>query len=339
MMKAAIKAVVSHLPAGRLTNEQLAAELGDWDAAAIRDKTGIATRPIAGPDECASDLGVKAAQQLFESGACAPGEIDFLLFCTQSPDYFLPTTSCTMQERLELRTDCGALDFNQGCSGYVYGLALAKSLIEANAAQNVLLITAETYSKFINPRDRSVRTIFGDGAAATLVSGTESEEELLGPFVFGTDGRGAGNLIVPGGGARRAGAPGAIAASGGEGEAWRTEHDLFMNGPEIFNFTLQTVPRATASLLEKSGVSADDVDLFVLHQANKFMLERLRAKMKVPQEKFWLDLETCGNTVSSTIPIALEAAKANGQLKAGQRAALIGFGVGYSWAGALMRAV
>jgi 3-oxoacyl-[acyl-carrier-protein] synthase-3 len=336
--RACIKAVASYLPAGTLTNEQLAAELGDWDAAKILEKTGVAVRHVAAPDECASDLGVGAARRLFESGACSPPDIDFLLFCTQSPDYVLPTTSCLMQERLGLRTDCGALDFNQGCSGYVYGLAAAKGLIESGAARHVLLVTAETYSKYINPRDRGVRTIFGDGAAATLVSGVESGEELLGPFVFGTDGRGACNLIVPAGGARRAGAPGSVAASGGEGEEWRAAGDLFMNGPEIFNFTLQSVPRAASALLEKAGVAQEEVDLFVLHQANKFMLERLRTKMKVPAERFWIDMESCGNTVSSTIPIALEAAKAAGRLRPGARAALVGFGVGYSWAAALMRA-
>jgi 3-oxoacyl-[acyl-carrier-protein] synthase III len=335
--RAYVGAVASFLPEGVLTNEQLAAELGDWEPGKILEKTGIGVRHVAAPDECASDLGVEAARRLFESGACAPEEVDFLLFCTQSPDYFLPTTSCIMQSRLGLRTGCGAADFNQGCSGYVYGLAFAKGLIESGSARNVLLVTAETYSKFVNPRDRSVRTIFGDGAAATLVSARESDEELLGPFVFGTDGRGASNLIVPSGGARRAGSAGWVAASGGEAEEWRNPGDLYMNGPEIFNFTLQTVPRATTALLERGGVTAEDVDLFVLHQANKFMLERLRAKMKIPESKFWLDMEASGNTVSSTIPIALEAAGRQGRLKAGARAALVGFGVGYSWAAALVR--
>lgn len=338
-LRAAVKAVASYLPPGLLTNEHLAGEFGDWDADKILEKTGIAARHVAAEDECASDLGVEAARRLFASGACPASDVDFLLFCTQSPDYFLPTTSCLMQERLGLRTDCGALDFNQGCSGYVYGLALAKGLVESGAARNVLLVTAETYSKFINPHDRGVRTIFGDGAAATLVAGVESDEELLGPFVFGTDGRGACNLIVPSGGARRPGASGAVAAAGGESDEWRGAGDLYMNGPEIFNFTLQAVPRATAALLERGGVAADSVDLFVLHQANKFMLERLRAKMKIPEPKFWLDMEGVGNTVSSTIPIALEAARASRRLKPGDRAALVGFGVGYSWAAALMRAI
>jgi 3-oxoacyl-[acyl-carrier-protein] synthase III len=339
MIRAAIKGIATFLPPATLTNEQLAEEFGDWDAGKIFDKTGISKRHLAAPDETASDLGVAAARRLFDSRACASSDIDFLLFCTQSPDYFLPASACTMQDRLGLRTDSGAIDFNQGCSGYVYGLSLAKSLIEAGTARNVLLITAETYSKFLNPRDRSVRTIFGDGAAATLVSGVESDEELLGPFVFGTDGRGAANLIVPSGGARRAGTAAAIAASNGQPEEWRSGSDLFMNGPEIFNFTLQAVPGATQDLLQKAGVSIEEIDLFVLHQANKFMLERLRGKMKIPREKFWINMEESANTVSSTIPIALEAAAAQGQLRSGQTAALVGFGVGYSWAAGLMRVV
>jgi len=333
-----IKAISSFLPSGTLTNEQLALEFGDWKADKIFEKTGIATRHIASRDECSSDLGVAAARQLFESDICSPAEIDFLLFCTQSPDYFLPTTACLLQDRLELRTDCGAVDFNQGCSGFVYGLALAKSLVETGTATNVLLITAETYSKFINPQDRSVRTIFGDGAAATLVSSVESRDELIGPFIFGTDGRGACELIVPAGGMRQSPASGTTVKIG-DSESWRTDRDLYMNGPEIFNFTLRTVPRAMNQLLEKSGLGQEEIDYFILHQANKFMLERLRNKLKISPEKFWLDLRTGGNTVSSTIPIALESASKAGKIKTGDRVALIGFGVGYSWAATLMRVI
>ena len=191
MKRACIKAIASHFPERQLTNDQLAAELGDWDSQKIYEKTGIVSRHIASEDECASDLAIAAAKKLFASGACSPDDIDFLLFCTQSPDYFLPATACIIQERLGLRTDCGAIDFNQGCSGFVYGLSLTKNLIEGGDARNVLLLTAETYSKLINRRDRSVRTVFGDAAAATLVRGVESDEPFLGPFVFGTDGRGA----------------------------------------------------------------------------------------------------------------------------------------------------
>src|SRR2546430_7319502 len=261
--RAAIAAIASYLPARELTNEALASEVGDWPADQIFEKTGIRSRRIAAEGECASDLGVAAARRLFESGACAPGDVDFLIFCTQSPDYFLPATACTMQARLGLPTSCGAVDINQGCSGFVYGLALAKSLVEAGTASCVLLVTADTYSKFLHPRDRSVRTIFGDGAAATLVVHSDGDEELIGPFVLGTDGRGARNLIVPVGGLRRRPSSETAVAREAEGGNWRADQNLFMNGAEIFNFTLSTVPLAVQQLLEKANGGLHKVDYFV----------------------------------------------------------------------------
>ncbi len=337
--KAAIKAIASYLPPGKLTNEQLAEEVGDVNASLIFERTGIAERSVAAPDECASDLGVMAANRLFESGACAPDEIDFLLLCTQSPDYFTPTTACVMQSRLGLKTTSGAIDINQGCSGYVYSLAVAKSLIETGMARNVLLVTADTYTKFINKRDRTNRTLFGDGATATLVAAVDSEVELLGPFVFGTDGRGAEQIIVPAGGLRRPLDDDTLIEKEDENGNWRSERNLYMNGGAVFNFTLQTVPRALDELFQKSGLSVDEIDCFVPHQANKFMLERLRAKMKIPVDKFVIDMEHAGNTVSSTIPLALENATRRGQVKRGDKVVLVGFGVGYSWAAAVARVV
>ncbi|HKC63442.1 MAG TPA: ketoacyl-ACP synthase III [Pyrinomonadaceae bacterium] len=337
--KAAIKAIASYLPAAELTNEQLAEEFGDVEPKVIWERTGIKVRHIASPDECASDLGVAAARHLFESGATSPDEIDFLLLCTQSPDYFLPTTACLMQTQLGLRTSCGAIDINQGCSGYVYGLSLAKGMIETEAARNVLLITADTYTRFINRRDRSVRTLFGDGASATLIAAQSAGEDLIGPFVFGTDGRGAEQLIVQAGGCRRPLNNEAMIESADEQGNWRSSRNLYMNGPEIFNFTLRTVPQVMDELIRKSGLSLEEIDYIIPHQANKFMLERLQRRMKVAAEKFHIDLEQTGNTVSSTIPIALEGARKQGRLSAGQRVALVGFGVGYSWAATLVRIV
>ncbi len=334
---AAVRAIASYQPETRVSNEQLADEFGVWDAAKILEKTGVASRPIAGPDECASDLGVAAARRLFERGACRPEDVDFLLFCTQSPDYALPSTACLVQDRLGLRTDCGALDFNQGCSGFVYGLALAKGLIETGTARHVLLVTAETYSKYIHPRDRSVRTIFADGAAATLVGVVEAEEELIGPLVLGTDGRGRDNLVVPVSGARRRRTPETAVATERESGNWRSDEQLYMNGPEILAFTLRTVPRAVKQLLERWRRPLEDVDFFVFHQASRFMLERLRDKLGIPAAKFWLDLEQVGNTVSATIPIGLEAAAAGGCIRPGSRVMVVGFGVGYSWAAAMLR--
>ena len=335
-MKAAIRAIRTYLPSGRLTNEQLVEECGDWDVDKIYQKTGVSVRGITGEGECASDLGVAAAGKLLDDGVCAREDVDFLLFCTQSPDYFLPTTACIMQSRLGLPTTCGALDFNLGCSGFVYGLSLAKGLIETGQAQNVLLVTGETYSKYINPSDRSVRTIFSDGAAATLVAGVEQEHDLIGPFVFGSDGTGAEQLIVRAGGHRMP--PSSETAQMAEAEAgvFRSDENLYMNGPEIFSFTLKSVPALFAQLLVKTGLTMDDIDYFVLHQANKFMLESLRKKLKVPEDKFCINMQSYGNTVSSTIPMALEIARDEGRIKNGDRVALAGFGVGYSWAGTMI---
>jgi len=319
-MPAKIKAIEYYLPEKILTNDQLSKAFPEWGVDKIKEKTGIGIRHIAGDEECASDLGLKAAQKLFESGMCCPEEIDFLLFCTQCPDYFLPTTACLLQEKLHLPTTAGALDFNLGCSGYVYGLSLAKGLIESHQAKKVLLITAETYSKFIDPQDKTVRTLFGDAGAATLVAADDLVESM--EFVFGTDGRGAKNLIVEKGAAR---------------SCFQDKINLTMNGPEIFVFTLQAVPKAVNALLEKTNLTVDAVDFFIFHQANQYMLEALRKKTKIPEEKFYINLKEIGNTVSCTIPIALKEAQKQGKIKLNDRVMLVGFGVGYSWGAGLVR--
>src|SRR5437773_1193656 len=287
--KATIRAITSFLPAGKLTNEQLAKEFGDWHASQILGKTGVAVRSIAAADECASDLGVAAAKHLLESGACSPEEIDFLLLCTQSPDYFLPTTACLLQDRLAIPKSCGALDFNLGCSGYVYGLALAAGLIQSQCASSILLLTAETYTKFIPPEDRSLRTIFGDAAAATLIQADEGG--AIGPFIFGTDGKGAQELIVSGGAMRlRSSRQGTDAIwQSADGKA-RDPNYLYMNGPEIFNFTLHEIPRVVADLLDRAKMKSNDIDLYVFHQANHYMLEHLRKKLRIAEEKFFVSM-------------------------------------------------
>jgi 3-oxoacyl-[acyl-carrier-protein] synthase-3 len=198
-MDAYIKAIAYHLPEYELTNEELNQSFPDWSVDKISAKTGIYTRHIAAKDEFASDLAIKAATKLFVENNINPDTVDFILYCTQSPDYFLPTTACILQEKLGLPNTAGALDFNLGCSGFVYGLSIAKGLIFSKSAKNVLFITAETYSKYIHPEDRSNRTIFGDAATASLIT-AEKGIYGIGSFRFGTDGSGAENLIVKNGG-------------------------------------------------------------------------------------------------------------------------------------------
>ena len=325
-MSAAIKAVSYYLPPQVLSNDDIHQEFPEWSIEKIARKTGILERRIADPDVCSSDLGVESAQRLFSEHNIDPRSIDFLLFCTQSPDYFLPTTACLMQQRLGIPETAGALDFNLGCSGFVYGLSLARSLVESGDASNVLLITAETYSKFMHRSDKTVRTIFGDGAAATLVS-NGVEGAALGPFVFGTDGRGGPNLIVPTGGMRK--------PKTQNSEEIANDDALFMDGTEVFNFTLQRVPRMVIELMSKAGLTTDQIDLFIFHQANAYMLEALRKKLKIPEEKFVVSMAHCANTVSATIPIALHEAMEKAQVRPGSRVLLAGFGVGYSWAGCI----
>ena len=335
-MKALIEAIEFYFPENALGNEALAQEWTSLSADQIFERTGIRERRVAAPDECASDLGVASAERLFESGPCNRESIDFLLFCTQSPDFFIPTTACLMHERLALPTSCGALDFNLGCSGYIYGLSLAKALIESGQAQKVLLVTADTYSKFIHPRDKSVRALFGDAGAATLVTGIEADESLIGPVVLGTDGQGAENFIVPTGGMRRATVPDAHVVADADGNC-RTVNNLFMDGLEMFNFTIRVVPQTVRTLLSKAGKSMEEIDLFVFHQPNAVSLEHLRKKLGIPGEKFVVALEHYGNTVSASIPIALKNALTKGRLRSGNLVMLVGFGVGYSWGGLLLK--
>lgn len=294
-------------------------------------KIGINVKHIAGKEEFASDLAVRAVQKLFNSGKCVPEEIDYLIYCTQSPDYYLPTTACLLQERLGLPMSCGALDINLGCSGYIYGLSLAKGLIETGMAKNVLFITSDTYSKYIHPKDRNVKLLFGDAAAATLIAAEEVEELSIGPFVFGTDGSGAEHLIVPAGGLRQPMT--SLTAEEHEDSVGnvRSKNNLYMNGAEIFNFAVLRVPSTVQALMDKTGETLDSYGYFVFHQANQYMLETLRRKLDIPKEKFSIEFADCGNTVSSSIPIALIRGYEEGKVGNGQKVMLLGFGVGYSW--------
>ena len=325
MKYAAIGPISVYLPEKVETNEQLKAEFPGWDLDLIYSKTGIAQRHIAAPGECASDLGVAAAQKLFAEHDVDPQSIDFLLLCTQTPDYPLPTTACLMQDRLHLPTSTGAIDFNLGCSGFVYGLSLADGLIRGGVAKRVLLVTAETYSKYIHPTDRSLRTIFGDGATATLLEA--SDKPSLSAFEFGTDGSGADTLLVTKGGAR----PPEDAHQPRHRQRWPS--DLYMDGPSLINFTVGAIPKLVDNILKAARLTKDDVGLYLFHQATYKMLEQLQQRLGLTDEQMPIVLRDYGNTVSSTIPIVIHEMRAAGRLQAELLNLLVGFGVGWSWAG------
>ncbi len=331
-MKAFINSISYYLPSELLTNKELVEKFPEWDIEKISNKIGVNQRHISGVGETAGDMAVKAAIKLFEDFSITPDSIDFILFCTQSPDYLLPTTSCIIQDKLGIPITAGALDFNLGCSGYVYGLSLAKGLIYGKIAKNVLLLTAETYTKHIHPSDKGNQSIFGDGATATLIT-TEGFAEI-GDFVLGTDGRGANDLIIQSGGSRN---PTYTSESDVKSEFSNSPNHLFMNGSKIFNFTLEAVPILVFDTLQKNNIKKDEIDLFVFHQANTFMLNTLRKVCDIRKDRFYIDMEDIGNTVSSTIPIALARIQDRNGFRDFNKILLAGFGVGYSWGGCILK--
>lgn len=330
-MKAYIKGIAYYLPKSVLTNEELVEQFPEWTVDKISKKVGISERHITTENETAGDMAVKAAEKLFSEKNIDRSLIDFVLLCTQSPDYHLPSTSCIIQDRLGLSTKCGAFDFNLGCSGYEYGLAVAKGLVLGGIAKNILLLTAETYTKYIHPSDKGNRTIFGDGATATLVSDNGFAE--IGEFGLGTDGSGAAQLIVKTGCARQLKQVNDYCVDE-DGNIHSSDH-LYMNGKAIFDFTSDIVPPLIEETLQKNGLKMDDVDLFVFHQANKYMINYIRKLMGIDKEKFYIYMEKVGNTVSSTIPIALCEAAKEGKLKG--NILLAGFGVGLSYGAVMLR--
>ena len=309
-----IAAIASERPRTVLTSAALAEAYPEWSAERILAKTGVRDRGILAAGETALDLAERAVRQLVVGGQAELASVDFLLFCTQTPEHPLPGNAALLHHRLGLRANCGVLDYGLGCSGYVYGLAVAEGLIAQGAARTVLLVTGDAYSRFIHPDDRSVRTLFGDAATASLIGAPDASGRAIGPFVFGADGSGADKLIVRPD--SETGAP-----------------RLHMDGAQVLAFALKAVPDAVERLLGKAGRSLDDYDLVVLHQASALLLDRLEKKLAVQPERFVRRLEDCGNTVSSSIPLALEPRLAEAS-PAPRRALLVGFGVGYAWAAA-----
>lgn len=321
---AAIRAIEGYLPPTVVENEV--------DSRAAQT-VGIRARHFA-EGKAASDLAVAAAEKLFAQYADAREGIDFVLLCTQQPDYNLPTTACLVADRLGLPKSTGALDYNLGCSGYVYGLALAKGLIEAGLSKRLLLITTSLYMKDVNPKDAATWPVFGDGASATLLECVEAEEPLLSGFTFGTDGAGAGCIIQPVGGSRHPYETTPLeTVQDKHGE--HTNRNMFMDGQEVMLFTLREVPPLVEEVLEKTGCTREDLDQVVFHQANKFMLGFVQKKCNLANVPFFNDVTETGNTVATSIPLGLVEVLRERKPQELKRVLLAGFGVGLSWAGCM----
>lgn len=321
------------LPERRLTNDELDRAHPSWNMPDVVKRMGVDTRFIARPDETALDLGERAARLLLERTG-DPGRIGALIFCTQTPDHLMPPNACLLQARLGLPTSVMAFDLTLACSGYVYGLALADSLIASAAYESVLLVTGDTYSRLISPEDRATVALFGDGAAATLLC--HDTRDGLGPFVLGTDGSRGQSFIVPAGGARQARTEGtALVTEDRSGNRRSLEH-IYMDGQAILAFVKRVVPRNILDVLERAGCAPTEVDLVVLHQASQMTSEYLQQALPFPKDRYFGNLAGIGNTVSSSIPICLRDAERAGRLRRGQRVLLAGFGVGLSWGACLV---
>ncbi len=324
-MNAYLHSIATELAARVQTNDELVVGVEGWTADKIRTKTGIAERRIAAPDETAGDLCYRAAEKLFADGNIDRTTIDALIVCTQSPDYFLPSTACVLQDRLQLPQTVAAFDITLGCSGYTYGLWLARSLVLSDSARNVLFLAGDTYSKYCHPQDLAVASLFGDGATASLITHrSENAWAEIGPSVLGTDGRGAANLIVKAGGSR-------LPTS-----ETQADRHLFMNGAEIASFAVSTVKTVVNRLLDKVSLQWADIDGFVFHQANPAFVQKLISAYRLPADKVPVGLANVGNTCSATIPMVLEQCARADRFHAGQKLVLVGFGVGYSWAATLL---
>lgn len=314
-MKSYIRAISSYVPSIKITNEDISLKFPEWNSDKIFQKIGIKERYVARDDEFVSDMAVSVIEKLIEEHSIDLTTIDYFILCTQSPDYQLPTTACIVQNRVGLPKNCASIDISQGCSGYIYGLSLGASLVSSGNFKNVLLVTADVYSKSIHPDDKGNISLFGDAATATIISGYG--EFRIGKFTLGSDGSGFDNLIIKNGGT----------ISKKDGQLINLENYIYMNGSAIFDFTSKNIPSLVQDNLSQNSLSKEDIDMYVFHQANAFMLNFLRKRIGIDQEKFLLNMENFGNTVSSSIPLAFK----DSFFKNYNKVMFVGFGVGYSW--------
>ena len=302
-----------------LTNSSFAKKFPNYNFKRFEKNVGINKRFRFEKNEDSVDLGIKTAKILLERNKNT--SIDFLIFVSQSPRYHLPSSACIIQNELNLNKNIGAIDVNLGCSGYTYALSLAKGLIQSKNINNCLIITSDGYSKYLNEKDLVNNLIFSDAATATIVSNSDFNYE----FVFGTDGSGSDHLIVKNGCTFDKEINPEVKY---QGENIYTDNDLYMNGSEIFNFTSEEIPKLIHETLKINNLNIEDIDYFVLHQANKILLKNIAIKSKISLNKIFVNLEAHGNTVSSTIPIALKDIKK--QILGEKTLLLAGFGVGLS---------
>jgi len=317
------------LPPQRHAYSETPAPFSREEATKLHASTGVYERRVLAQPWCISDLCLCAAERLLADLDWDPTSVEILIFVSQNADYVLPATACLMQRRLGLPTTAAAFDLPLGCSGFIYGTWLAGRMLQGSSGRRALILCGDNSTRWLRPDDRATLPLFGDAGCAAALETHDKATPM--PVVVGTDGRGAPHLTVKAGGKRDPLIP--------DREPWSPERHarlfddsrLHLNGAEVFTFSLRTVPTLVAETLDHAGIALDALDWVVLHQANRFMLEHLRKRLKVPLEKFVIDLERFGNTSSATIPLVFCHSLAERLTKHTQKVLMAGFGVGWSW--------
>ena len=299
----------------------------------IKKTIGLNERHVSDADTTSVDLCEVAAQKLFKGLDLKKKDVDGLIFVTQTPDHFQPSNSAIIHGRLGLDNSCASFDINLGCSGYVYGLWMAHMMISSGTCNKVLLLAGDTISKYVNPRDRSTAPLFGDAGSATLVEKTEVDTKSF--FSLHTDGSGNDFIKVPAGGFRCPTTEKTIVEYEDEKGNWRSKNDIYMNGGEVFNFSIKIEPAAINEILDYSQKMIKDVDYFVFHQANKYIISNIAKRLKLPLNKVPCEtVSKYGNLSSASIPSTINDALNEKVSTSHQDIILSGFGVGLSWASA-----
>ncbi len=318
------------LPDGVVTNDDLVREFPDWDMNRMAERTGVVSRHIAAPDETSADLGRRASERVIIAAGLTAEDLDAIVVCSQTPDYVMPGNSALLHGALGMRDDTMAFDLTLACSGFVYGLAVIRGLIVAGTIRRALFVTGDTYSKLIAPDDRATRCLFGDGASAVIVE-AGAHGLVIGDQSFGSSGRQFDRFVVWSGACRVGRPPWMPPSSRVSGDVPETRTEISMDGMGVLSFFSSMVPKAVRGLLDRAGLTLDDIDRFVFHQASLLALEALQRALRIPVERMVIDMADTGNLVSASVPVVLQREIERGTVRPGQRVLLVGFGVGLSW--------
>jgi len=322
-----------YLPERTVTNSELLRENPSWDIESIVKKTGVVSRHIVADTQTALDLALEACDKLFYNSGINKDDVGAVIFCTQSPDYILPSNAYVLHQRLSLKDNVFAFDINLACSGYIYGLAIVQSLLNTYKMDNILLVTADTYSKYIHPKDKSVRMLFGDGAAVTLVK--KAKKGII-DVKLCSFGGGYDKFMIPAGGCRTPRSRDSGEEIKDNSGNIRTQENIFMEGFSLLSLALSKVPQGIRELLGENNLKPQDIDLFIFHQASQAILDALADSLKIPAGKVFNNIANIGNIVSASIPVAIKDALNEGRIKKGDRILLCGFGAGFSWGTAVL---